>query len=217
MAGGIWSPPAAGGSLWSVSVHSLSVRRSACQPGPNRNLARRTVSLLQSHSQLPHSTSLNSIHQRGELLTRVPWISSIQSPSQSPDQTTIQHSFSPGSDPSRELPRVLSSHIDAFLFKVNSHIPLKMLLGVSHADEEAEVKGSRACPASWAEGRGWQQAADTGLGWPPQSMPFLSPLSSFRINLRRAHFLSNGSCTGSRAGRNICFLIQLCPQNCRIS
>lgn len=85
---------------------------------------------------------------------------------------------------------------------------LKMLLGVSYTDEEAEVqRGHVTCPASWAEGSGWQRAADPGLGGLHGQCPSCHTLAASRINLKEAHFLSNGSCTGSRAGRNICFLI----------
>lgn len=90
--------------------------------------------------------------------------------------------------------------------------PLKMLLGVSHTDEEAEVKrGHVPCPASWAKGSGWQQAADPGLGGLHGRCPSCRTPAASEINLNEAHFLSNGSCTGSRAGRNIFFLIPALP------
>ena len=77
---------------------------------------------------------------------------------------------------------------------------------------EAEVqRGHVTCPASWAGGSRWQQAADPGLGGLHGQCPSCHAPAASKINLKESRFLSNGSCTGSRAGRNICFLIPALP------
>ena len=166
--------------------------------------------------QPPHSASLNSIHRRVNYwpgaLDPLPCYSCRP---QSPDQThwAFNTQPSPGSDPSGAPRALILLPLDAFLFKVRMAIILF-------------ENASRCIPCRWRSwgterlsdlpsilGRGqWMAAGSRPRSWwPPRSMPFLSRSGSFWDTPERGWLLSNGSCTGSRAGRNICFLIPALP------
>ena len=207
----VWNSTAVVGAPWSAFVHSpahpLMLPTALPWGSDTTSHSNLTLSCPTAH----HSTPPTG----GWLLNRAPWtpcpdrVPTPGHPTRPTGPSTLSPAQAlPGSDPSGNSQSPYPPALDTFFFKVRvtttpfEKVPLCVQYrwrswGAEKPCDPPRGLGSRQCR--------WQ--SHPGLSGLQGQCPSCHTPAASEINLKEAHLLSNGSCTGSRAERNICFLI----------